>query len=288
MRIRDIIGACLVFGSFSYCAQDYEDPSSDAQMLEASGVPDAPSVGETDMESESALAAATRVVGVDRPGFDYRDFDLPWASSYLCRDNCNEESQCKAYTYVKPGVVGPNAHCWLKSSIPAAVPHYGCTSGVKVSGIAQADVGIDRPGGDYTHFALPYADYRSCRDACDQDPNCKSYTYAKPGIMGSTAHCWLKNSVVAAVANSCCTSGVKHPGVGTQFDTDRPGGDYANFALAAPLYELCRAACDREKTCAGYTYTKPGVFGPSAHCWLKSTIVPAVHDPCCISGARHQ
>src|SRR5436305_373034 len=52
--------------------------------------------------------------GTDRPGGDYRSFDLPQPRPDLCRDGCMGEPECVAFTYVNPGVQGPSARCWLK------------------------------------------------------------------------------------------------------------------------------------------------------------------------------
>ena len=44
---------------------------------------------------------------------------------------CVNESQCTAYTYVKPGVQGEKARCWLKNEIPAPVQNNDCISGAR-------------------------------------------------------------------------------------------------------------------------------------------------------------
>jgi len=69
--------------------------------------------------------------GFDRGGSDYRSFDLPAPNPEICRDACYSEAQCVAFTYVHPGVQGPNARCWLKGSVPMARPNSCCISGVK-------------------------------------------------------------------------------------------------------------------------------------------------------------
>ena len=45
--------------------------------------------------------------GVDRRGGDYRSFDLQFDAPGLCAGQCVQEGQCRAWTYVKPGVQGP-------------------------------------------------------------------------------------------------------------------------------------------------------------------------------------
>jgi hypothetical protein len=67
----------------------------------------------------------------DRPGGDYRSFDLREPRPEHCREACWHEGQCRAFTYVRPGVQGPNARCWLKSDVPQARPNDCCLSGVR-------------------------------------------------------------------------------------------------------------------------------------------------------------
>jgi hypothetical protein len=68
---------------------------------------------------------------VDRPGNDYRVFDLQAPDVELCRRACAAEQRCWAYTYADPGLVGPAPRCFLKSAAQAATPKTGCTSGVR-------------------------------------------------------------------------------------------------------------------------------------------------------------
>lgn len=67
----------------------------------------------------------------DRPGGDYRNFDLPEANFELCRRACAADTNCKAYTYVKPGVQGTKSRCWLKSSVSGSGKSTSCISGIK-------------------------------------------------------------------------------------------------------------------------------------------------------------
>ena len=71
--------------------------------------------------------------------------------------------------------------------------------------------GFDRPGADYETFEQT-GDYQShvlCRDACESQPRCRSYTYVRPGVEGAKARCRLKSAVPTPVESSCCISGVK-------------------------------------------------------------------------------
>ena len=69
--------------------------------------------------------------GIDRPGYDYNNFDLTSTDPRLCSNACNGDTQCQAWTYIKPGVQGPHPRCWLKSVTPAANGSDCCTSGVR-------------------------------------------------------------------------------------------------------------------------------------------------------------
>jgi len=67
----------------------------------------------------------------DRPGYDYRHFNLPaLGTSDQCRNRCINDSRCRAWTYVKPTRRNPPV-CWLKSSVPSPRPSSCCVSGVK-------------------------------------------------------------------------------------------------------------------------------------------------------------
>jgi hypothetical protein len=70
---------------------------------------------------------------VDRPGNDYKHFDLePTIAGFApCKSGCESDASCKAWTWVKAGVQGPKARCWLKSAVPPAKPNGCCVSGVK-------------------------------------------------------------------------------------------------------------------------------------------------------------
>ena len=108
------------------------------------------------------------------------------------------------------------------------------------------------------------------------------------------ARCWLKGSVPAPVADTCCVSGVKGEGgfvapaaAGPfEMNVDRPGYDFQNFDLPQPRPEMCRDACLRERQCQAFTYVNPGVQAANARCWLKMSVPPATPNNCCISGVK--
>jgi hypothetical protein len=77
-----------------------------------------------------SLAAAMES-NTDRPGSDYNNYDLSSPDPALCQNDCLNDPKCKAWTYVRPNITGPKAHCWLKNAVPNPVPNPDCTSGIK-------------------------------------------------------------------------------------------------------------------------------------------------------------
>jgi 1-phosphatidylinositol phosphodiesterase len=155
-------------------------------------------------------------VNVDRPGSDFANFDLPQPRPHLCKDACTRDGRCVAFTYVNPGVQGPQPRCWLKSSVPSPVPNSCCTSGVKGErrfsapvGASSLEVNVDRPGYDFRNFDLPQPRPELCREACMREGQCLAFTYVNPGFQGPSARCWLKTAVPQAIPSNCCISGVK-------------------------------------------------------------------------------
>lgn len=66
---------------------------------------------------------------VDRPGLDYRSFDLGGGAT-ICQSACRGDRRCRAWTWVRAGVQGPSPRCWLKTAAPRAVRNSCCTSGI--------------------------------------------------------------------------------------------------------------------------------------------------------------
>jgi hypothetical protein len=164
-------------------------------------------------------------------------------------------------------------------------------------GSLTAEDNINRRGGDYKAFDLSQDNWTLCRDACANDGNCQAYTFVRPGVQSPNARCWLKSSVPAGERDNCCISGARGGAVtGTgdggasavtaEDNTNRRGGDYQNFDLSQNIWTLCRDACANDGNCKAYTYTRPGVQGPNARCWLKSSAPTGERDNCCISGVR--
>ena len=69
-------------------------------------------------------------LSTDRPGSDFFVFESPLANS--CERACRLEPECQAYTWVKAGIQGPTARCWLKKTRPAKVSNTCCVSGIRL------------------------------------------------------------------------------------------------------------------------------------------------------------
>ncbi len=151
---------------------------------------------------------AWAVDGVNLPGRDYANFPAP--SAFVCRTSCGGESQCQAYTWVKPGIQGPGGHCWLKNALPAIVKDPCCDSRPR-NFIARSDLraenAINRPGGDYRNYVTD--SWKDCQAECEDGVSCSSWTYVRPGAQGPPGRCWLKRAVARPVADPNAISGVK-------------------------------------------------------------------------------
>ena len=74
---------------------------------------------------------------------------------------------------------------------------------------ARAQIGFDRPGGDYRNFDLasdPTGE--SCKKVCEGENRCRAWTYVRPGYLGASARCYLKKEIKAPRRRPCCLSGV--------------------------------------------------------------------------------
>ena len=160
-------------------------------------------------------SAAQLEANVDRPGGDYRVFDLPAPNPQLCVAACEQDGRCRAFTYVQPGAQGPNARCWLKDEARSPVggnPSVisGLVRGGAVARTPGYEYDVDRPGADYRDFDLSAPNPELCAAQCAQDGRCRAWSYVRPGGQGANARCWLKDQVPNAVAGVLkAISGVK-------------------------------------------------------------------------------
>ena len=71
-----------------------------------------------------AVQLDTNLFGQDMTSFETS------GSWQECQRACASEARCRAWTYVRPGIQGPAARCWLKDGVPAASPDSCCVSQV--------------------------------------------------------------------------------------------------------------------------------------------------------------
>ena len=74
---------------------------------------------------------------------------------------------------------------------------------------ALAQSGYDRPGGDYSSFAVRSGDPAVCAARCEREGRCRAWSFSYPGTVAPSAMCWLKSQVTTRVAQECCVSGVR-------------------------------------------------------------------------------
>jgi hypothetical protein len=167
----------------------------------------------------------------------------------------------------------------------------GLAMALATLGAAQAQVGFDRLGGDYTSFPLRSGDPAQCAARCEREARCRAWAFSYPVTENAVAICWLKSRVPPPVPASCCVSGVRGADVieprsdPIEFGIDRVGADFRSLELAPdPTGTSCAAACTAEPQCRAWTYARPGYSGSSATCFLKERVTRPQHRPCCISG----
>lgn len=122
-----------------------------------------------------AAAAQAEVIefGIDRPGGDYNSFGLGKPDPTACKNACEGEPMCQAWTFIKPGVQGPNARCVLKNVVTRPVTDACCVSGTIAGAAAPGDGdvgavpddaggGVQQQGGG---FPLPAGSWQqTCRN----------------------------------------------------------------------------------------------------------------------------
>ena len=165
-----------------------------------------------------AIAPARAQSGFDRPGGDYARFTVPSGDPAVCAARCDRDARCRAWTFSYPGTAaigGSNsATCWLKNQVRPLQENSCCVSGVKGGGVVETRAGpienaIDRYGGDYRQFEI-LSDPKTevCKLACEGENRCRAWTYVRPGYLGTTARCYLKDKIKQPRRSPCCISGV--------------------------------------------------------------------------------
>lgn len=163
---------------------------------------------------------------------------------------------------------------------------------------AGMEMGIDHPGNDLTVFALSAPDPGLCRQACDQNEQCETWTFVKPGVLQADAVCALKSPIAPAQADQNVISGIKGQtsyatGGGARVENvmgigmDLPGGDLGvGETLESSDPALCAQRCEAHDECQSWTFGRPAGPNQPAVCWLKHTVPNPVVNARTISARR--
>jgi len=160
------------------------------------------------------IAPAQAQSGFDRRGGDYTSFQIKSGDPKECAARCESEDRCRAWSFSYPRTANAQATCWLKASVPKPVPAKCCVSGVRGAAVDEPRGGamessIDRLGGDYRNFDMPPdPTAAACKAACEGENKCRAWTYVRPGYIGQTARCFLKDRITPPRRKPCCISGV--------------------------------------------------------------------------------
>lgn len=190
--------------------------------------------------------------------------------------------------------ISESGNWWMRQRSRALMQCFGAllvlAGVISFAAPVPAQVGFDRPGGNYQNFSVKSGDPAACAARCEREGRCRAWSFAFP-TSERGAICSLKSQVPPRVKHGCCVSGVRGAGViaprdpRREYGIDRVGGDYRSVEVAAdPTGRTCLAACEADGRCRAWTYVRPGYFGSAARCYLKDRVRPPRHKPCCISG----
>ncbi len=167
---------------------------------------------------------------------------------------CMNEPQCVAFTYMNPGVQGPNARCWLKNTVPQPVPQTCCVSGTKYAGAppppaaAAAAAAVELAGAPTTPPPPPPPP-PSWQGTPTTPPPRQPPPPRRVGLAGDADHAAAR---AAAAAVRLAGHGRRRrprrppPGSGSRRPIGRAPTTAASIC-AAPRPELCRDACWGER-----------------------------------------
>ncbi len=193
----------------------------------------------------SAFAATTTEAETNRPGGDYESINLSHSEPNACRAACDGDARCKAYTYVRPGVQGRLARCFLKSTIPDPVPDSCCVSGIKTSGTVPRPVPVPAPApAAKTPKACPLS---SC-----------SKGVATLNQTGDGANDCVTTAVIPCFPFSCDGDGT-YCGSNCSTNADCAPGAHCNTALGAcaPYGYVCKDSFTVESSDGSDTSCSP-------------------------------
>jgi hypothetical protein len=162
----------------------------------------------------ATAGAAQAQTGYDRRGGDYANFQIRNGDPAACASLCERDVRCRAWSFSYPRTASIVATCWLKNKVPQRLEDKCCVSGVRGAGVIEPRRGpieysIDRFGGDYRNFDVASdASGATCKAVCEAENRCRAWTYVRPGYIGPSARCYLKDRITRPRHKPCCISGV--------------------------------------------------------------------------------
>jgi PAN domain len=162
--------------------------------------------------------------GIDRPGCDFKNFDLPGVdtgnspqTSSVCANACGLDTNCQGWSF-DAGTSTGTGKCFLKNArcrpTVRAIPPNSSIGGVKLQAtMSGVEIGIDRPGCDFTNFpainqTTHATESQVCLFSCAEDNRCQAWNFDARVGKGT---CFLKNCVPPPTvpASTGVESGVK-------------------------------------------------------------------------------
>jgi PAN domain/TIR domain len=185
----------------------------------------------------AGMSGAVR--GIELEGGTYHYFGGADATVQACKAACQADGQCVAWDYVRPGIYSTDARCFLKNTGSLQIKSPCCVAGFErqaagkpiptptppapnwaPAGAQLAPASSLQPrfdtnlvGSDYREFALDAGEWAECRSACKAESACLAWTFARPGVQGPKAYCWLKNKIPPPTSSVCCISGIERTDV---------------------------------------------------------------------------
>ncbi len=213
----------------------------------------------------------TIVIGQDRPGNDYKNFWMAKADPEVCRAACLNDKKCEAWTYVKPGVHGAQARCYLKNKPTdlASVINYDFASGYKIRDLTPLQPGriydnVRGIGNVYTTINMTTIhpsklDGTNCKSACAKEQRCLAWALKKRSgrLSGHRPQCLLQDSIGKPARHDNYISGVKRMAI-------RPMGNITTMIAKEPTNSAKNAVGQMrlrphfQKPKGGQTPPKPG------------------------------
>lgn len=226
-RWRPLLLTALLLAASALVATGCQTADAGTSKVSAMGQTKEPAGKEPVPESADTPAEAAdrapKVAGLEeatcRPGADYRTVTLDEDDPAVCKDICEKQMNCMAFTYRAGSSPGEKATCHLKRWITDKVTDKPeCVSWVNPRAERRLgqlreqgfELKTRRPGADFRDFAMDRAEPQQCQEACSNLKDCQAFTYVHPGYEGDKAHCYLKKAAPEPVADQeCCISGLK-------------------------------------------------------------------------------